>query len=146
MRNYVVHGNTISPSIGSVTATGKDIVLKSIRDLDGRRFPLRRIVDFCNALPNAGPVRGFKTREAGLKHLWAAMEKLPIALSRPKSKQARLVGLLRRPRGATLTELMSATGWQAHSVRGAISGAIRKKLGLNVITQADGDRRFYQLA
>lgn len=59
------------------------------------------------------------------------------------SKLDRLVALLRAPEGATLPELASATGWQVHSVRGAMAGALRKK-GHSVISEkaADGLRRY----
>jgi hypothetical protein len=50
-----------------------------------------------------------------------------------------VLGLLRRPEGADVAALAEATGWQAHSVRGAIAGHIKKKLGLTVTTaKADG--------
>jgi hypothetical protein len=63
------------------------------------------------------------------------------------SKQDRLVELLRRPNGATVTELTKATGWQAHSVRGAISGVVKKKLGLKVSTEVVEKRgRIYRIA
>ena len=52
---------------------------------------------------------------------------------RPGSKLAALVVALRRPQGSTSLQLMLATGWQPHTVRGAISGMLRKKLGLNVV-------------
>ena len=51
---------------------------------------------------------------------------------RPGTKQALLIDLLKRKGGATLDEAVAATGWQPHSVRGAISGALKKKLGLPV--------------
>ena len=51
---------------------------------------------------------------------------------RPGTKQALLIDLLKRKTGATLDEAIAATGWQPHSVRGAISGALKKKLGLLV--------------
>ena len=54
-------------------------------------------------------------------------------LIRPGTKLAALVVALRRPQGATSLQLMLATGWQPHSVRGAISGMLRKQLGLNVV-------------
>ncbi|GAA0195298.1 hypothetical protein QOZ96_000047 [Brevundimonas nasdae] len=51
------------------------------------------------------------------------------------SKISQVIALLRRPEGATAAQIMAATGWQAHSVRGAIAGQIRKKLGLAVATE-----------
>ncbi len=51
---------------------------------------------------------------------------------RPGTKQALLIDLLKRRKGATIEEIVEATGWQPHSVRGAISGALKKKLGLMV--------------
>ncbi len=51
---------------------------------------------------------------------------------RPGTKQALLIDLLTRKKGATIDEAVAATGWQPHSVRGAISGALKKKLGLMV--------------
>ena len=66
---------------------------------------------------------------------------LPIAPPAPvepvgTSKQARLIGLLNAASGATLEQMMSLTGWQAHTVRGTISGVLRKRLGLNVVCDA----------
>ncbi len=51
---------------------------------------------------------------------------------RPGTKQALMIDLLKRKKGATIEEIVEATGWQPHSVRGAISGALKKKLGLTV--------------
>ncbi|OYY63855.1 MAG: hypothetical protein B7Y51_05290 [Burkholderiales bacterium 28-67-8] len=51
------------------------------------------------------------------------------------SKQSRLISLLRASSGATLKQMMALTGWQAHTVRGAISGVLRKRLGLNVVCE-----------
>ena len=54
---------------------------------------------------------------------------------RPGTKQALLIDLLKRKKGATIEEIVEATGWQPHSVRGAISGALKKKLGLAVTSE-----------
>lgn len=68
----------------------------------------------------------------------------PSATARPDTKLAKVIGLLRRSKGASITEMMTVTGWQAHSVRGAISGALKKKLGLAVISEKTeaGERRY----
>lgn len=59
------------------------------------------------------------------------------------SKLAQVTAMLRTKQGASLAELMQATGWQAHSVRGALSGSIKKKQGLAVSsTRVDGERRY----
>lgn len=60
------------------------------------------------------------------------------------SKQDSILAMLRQPDGVTIAGLVAATGWQAHSVRGVISGTIRKKLGQKVITESapDGVRHY----
>ena len=69
------------------------------------------------------------------------------ALTRSGTKQALLVDLLRRKEGATIAEAVKVTGWQPHSVRGAISGALNKKLGLAVTSDKVEDRgRVYRIA
>ena len=73
--------------------------------------------------------------------------KTPPAVVRPGTKQALLIDLLKRKKGATIMEAVTATGWQAHSVRGAISGALKKKLGLAVTSEKPGDApRRYRIA
>lgn len=65
---------------------------------------------------------------------------------RPGTRQALLVDLLRRDGGASLEELVQATGWQQHSVRGAISSTVRKKLGLTVMSEkVEGRGRVYRI-
>jgi hypothetical protein len=64
--------------------------------------------------------------------------------ARDGSKAATVLELLKRPDGATLAELMKATSWQAHSVRGFLSGTVGKKLGLTVTSTKveDGERTY----
>lgn len=63
------------------------------------------------------------------------------------TKQALLIDLLKRKDGATIGEVTDATGWQAHSVRGAISGMLKKKLGLPVTSEkVEGRGRVYRIA
>lgn len=61
-------------------------------------------------------------------------EPIPSTL-RPGTKLASIIDAMRHPDGATIVQMMAGTGWQAHSVRGAISGMVRKRLGYEVITE-----------
>ena len=66
--------------------------------------------------------------------------------ARDGSKAAKILDLLQRADGATLAELMKATGWQAHSVRGFISGTLTKKMGLTVESaKVEGGERTYSV-
>jgi len=66
---------------------------------------------------------------------------------RAGTKQASLIAMLRAPDGATIEEITAATGWQAHTVRGAIAGALKKKLGLDVTSEkVEGRGRVYRIA
>ncbi len=66
---------------------------------------------------------------------------------RAGTKQAMLIEMLQRPEGATMEQIVGATGWQPHTARGAMSGALRKNLGL-VVTSAkeEGKGRVYRIA
>lgn len=65
---------------------------------------------------------------------------------RTGTKQALLIAMLRRAEGATMEAIIAATGWQAHSARGVISGQLKKKLGLSVISEkVEGRRRVYRI-
>ncbi len=67
-------------------------------------------------------------------------------LAAPKlGKIGKIIALMRRPKGASISDLTKATAWQAHSVRGAISGTLRKKQGLNVVSEKSGDGRLYRI-
>ena len=77
-----------------------------------------------------------------------ASEPAPERPARRKgTKQALLIEMLRARDGATLDEIVAATGWKKHTARGVISGQLRKRLGLNVVTEADAERgRVYRIA
>ena len=71
--------------------------------------------------------------------------KTPEAVAAPATKASRVVALLSKPAGATLSSIMAETGWQAHSVRGFISGQLIKKLGLKVKSFARDGERVYRI-
>jgi hypothetical protein len=66
--------------------------------------------------------------------------------TRDNSKQAQVITMLQRPEGATIPQIMDATGWQAHTVRGTFAGAFKKKLGLDITsTKEAGSERTYRI-
>jgi hypothetical protein len=68
------------------------------------------------------------------------------ATPRAGTKQAQIIALLQRPEGASVAEMVEATSWQAHTVRGAISGALKKRLGLPIIAEkVEGKGMVYKL-
>jgi hypothetical protein len=67
--------------------------------------------------------------------------------AKKQTKQQICVALLSRPEGAAIEELQAVTGWQQHSVRGFLAGAVKKKLGLTLLSEKpDGERRRYRIS
>lgn len=122
------------------------------------------------------PVKKFTDRKTAVGRIWKAVQALtpapaqhaaPVAPKKAKatkeakpkddatgprgaregSKKAIVLDMLKRPEGATLAEIQSATGWQAHSVRGFISGSLSKKMGIKVESfKSEGGERSYRVA
>ena len=65
--------------------------------------------------------------------------------SRPDTKHARILTMLRAPAGTTIAAIMIVTEWQQHSVRGFLAGVIRKKLGLNLVSELTDKGRVYRI-
>jgi hypothetical protein len=115
-------------------------------------------------------VKKFTDRKTAVNRIWKAIQALtpapatqaaPVAPKKPKatkdatsndatrtardgSKKAIVLEMLKRPDGASLKDVMDATGWQAHSVRGFISGSLSKKMGLKIesLKREDGVRAY----
>lgn len=77
----------------------------------------------------------------------AATTEQPKPRSRENSKQAEVIRMLQRAEGATIPQICEATGWQAHTVRGTLAGALKKKLGLTITSdKVQGADRVYRVA
>jgi hypothetical protein len=124
-----------------------------------------KLVEIWNRLPGVTALKKFTSRQTAVKRIWAevrrqestktkesevpqraspsktARKAKPAQSTQPKTKRERIIALLKRPEGATLKTIMSATGWQAHSVRGFISAQLTKKSALKVKSfKRDGER------
>src|SRR5438477_6827207 len=69
----------------------------------------------------------------------------PKTATRSETKHAKILAMLRTPAGATIAAIMTATGWQQHSVRGFLAGVVRRKLGLNLVSELTDKGRVYRI-
>jgi hypothetical protein len=90
-------------------------------------------------------LRSPKSKTAVRKSETQSKVRSSITAGRAESKQARLITMLRASSGATVAAMMAATEWQQHSVRGFLAGVIRKKLGLNLVSEESDDGRIYRI-
>ena len=155
MTLYIIRGETVSAYASSpATIAEGEVMVRSAEDIEASALSKAQLAAIWNALPGATPIARFKDRRAGAQRLWAAFAQLPVdpepvagsAGPRPGSKQAQVIGLLERPEGATVAEIMTATGWQPHTVRGVFSGALKKKLALTVVSAKEERGRVYRIA
>jgi Protein of unknown function (DUF3489) len=63
----------------------------------------------------------------------------------PGTKRARIIAMLQAPAGTTIAAIMTAADWQQHSVRGFLAGVVRKKLGLNLVSEQTDKGRVYRI-
>jgi hypothetical protein len=135
-------------------------------------WPVSRLVEMWNCLPGLKRVRKFTDRKTAVRRIWHAIQRLevgsdgkgaigsglhhssasrvphkPVArgTGTPATKADQIIALLKRPSGATLKSIMAVTGWQAHSVRGFISGQLRKRMCLDVRSFERNGERVYSM-
>jgi hypothetical protein len=150
MRIYIIGNDGITLCREPTTAVSEgEIVVASIEELHAAPLSGKRLLALWNALPGVEKRRKVGDRAALIDQLWSAIEALPEPeppsdAKRP-SKQDEVIAMLRRPEGATVDEVASATGWQRHTVRGVFSGTLKKKLGLTIASAKEERGRVYRV-
>ncbi|MBS1877850.1 MAG: DUF3489 domain-containing protein [Acidobacteria bacterium] len=121
--------------------------LKPVKKFTDRKTAVARIWKAVQRLNVPAASQGADVAPKGKRSRKAATAADATPTAREGSKKAIVLEMLRRPEGATLAEIMSATGWMAHSVRGFISGSLTKKMGLTVESRKREDgARVYRTA
>jgi hypothetical protein len=147
MRIYIIgnDGITLCREPPAVVSEG-EVVVASNEELHAARLSGKRLLALWNALPGVEKRRKVGDRDALVEQLWSAIEALPDPDAKRRSKQDEVIAMLRRPEGATVNEVVSATGWQRHTVRGVFSGTLKKKLGLTLASAKEERGRVYRIA
>ena len=124
----------------AIQKLGEELLRASIRETEAK-LKARQAATAATAQPAApvAPKKAKATKQATAKDATPA--------TREGSKKAVVLDMLKRPEGATLKDIMSATAWQAHSVRGFISGGLGKKMGITVESfKSETGERAYKIA
>ena len=149
MRIYIIGNDGITLCREPPPAVNEgEVVVASNEELHAARLSGKRLLALWNALPDVEKRKKVGDRVALVDELWSAIERLPEPQSDAKrpSKQDALIAMLRRPEGATVDEVASATGWQRHTVRGVFSGTLKKRLGLSLASAKEERGRVYRIS
>jgi len=147
MRIYIINADELIVTREVPAVSGEnDIIVASLDELRAARLSGKRLLALWNGLPGVDRLSKVGNRQALVDRLWSALEALPDPQPPRPSKQAEVIGLLRRPEGVTVEEVRAATGWQPHTVRGVFSGALKKKLGLAIVAAKEERGRVYRIA
>jgi Protein of unknown function (DUF3489) len=148
MRSYLIDANHVTVSREPPLEPHEDeIAVASLDELLAARLTSKQLLSLWNGLPGVEKRTRMGDRQALVANLWSAMEVLPDpeTVEQRRSKQADVVAMLRRPEGVTVDEIRAVTGWQAHTVRGVFSGALKKKLGLAIASAKEERGRVYRI-
>jgi len=150
MRIYIIGNDGLIPCREPPAAVNEgEIVVASKQELHAAAMSGKRLLALWNTLCGVEKRRNVGDRDGLIDELWSAMELLsdpdPAPNVKRPSKQDALIAMLRRPQGVTVDEVASAMGWQCHTVRGVLSGTLKKKLGLTLASAKEERGRVYRI-
>ena len=151
MRIYIIANDGIMLCRKApATVNDGEIAVGSNEELHAAPLSAKRLLALWNALPGVEKRKKVGDRDALIDQLWSAIEALPEpeppSDAKRSSKQDAVIAMLRRPAGATVDEVVRATGWQRHTVRGVFSGTLKKKLGFSLASAKEERGRVYRIA
>jgi Protein of unknown function (DUF3489) len=91
-------------------------------------------------------IKTARSRKPPPQNASAAITRKPVSSEHRRSKQDTVIALLQQPMGTTIAAMMAATGWQQHSVRGFLAGVVRKRFGLDLVSEKTDQGRVYRIA
>src|SRR5262245_15218458 len=150
MRIYIIGNDGVALSRETPAALNEgEIVVASNEELHAAVLSGKQLLALWNALAGVAKRKKVGDRTALIDQLWSAIEALPDPEPQPDvhrpSKQDGWIGMLRRPEGATVDEVVSATGWQRHTVRGVFSGTLKKRFKLTIASIIEERGRVYRI-
>jgi len=156
MAIYIIRGERVTAHAAAPAKLPKDsLMIRSADEIESSDLTASRLVSLWNALPGVTPIAKFRDRMTAARRLWAGFQHIPVPSAkestRPQkprgtTKQDQVIAMLRHPKGATIDDIASATQWQRHTVRGMIAGALKKKLGLCVVSEKAERGRVYRIS
>ena len=127
-----VNQNVIKHKVGARDKVLGSLLRQGLIQIDGESHRVSDLVY---------PALGLAVPPASIEPIKAAPR------TRENTKQAQIIAMLQRPEGATISQIIEATGWQPHTVRATFAGAFKKKLGLTLSSSKDEHgQRVYRVA
>ena len=156
MAIYIIRGERVTAhAVAPAKAPTGSLMIRSADEIGSSDLTASRLLSLWNALPGVTPITKFRDRKTAVRRLWAGFQQIPPSSAkksarpekvRAATKQDQVIAMLRRPQGATIDDIVGATKWQRHTVRGMIAGALKKKLGLRVIAEKAEQGRIYRIS
>ena len=156
MAIYIINGERVTAHNAAPAKAPKgSLIISSADEIESRDLTASRLVSLWNALPDVRPITKFRDRKTAVRRLWAGLQQIlpssAMGSARPEkvratTKQDQVIAMLRRPEGATIDDIVGATKWQRHTVRGMIAGALKKRLGLRVVSEKAERGRVYRIS
>ena len=151
MRIYIIGNDGIALSRKAPAALNEgEIVIGSNEELHAAPLSGKQLLSLWNALAESRETQEGRRPCSADRSAVVGNRSLPDPEPQPDvnrpSKQDGVIAMLHRPEGATVDEVVGATGWQRHTVRGVLSGTLKKKLGLTLASAQEERGRVYRIA